>query len=403
MTNVVVLAAEVLTAEALTEEALADVRVALAVEALARLALAKGALAECLMLQAELSAVSRVTVYLAMADGDWSLRCDDESCCCVVERVAAICVECVDEAASIASKCRGCCHGTVMSEWYDGTQWTVMVKLMIAMMIAIPRPWPDLRIATTLESAVVSRPARAGCGRAADDASIAIMELLSPKDRRPTLTHKSAHYPTSYCTGDSSSVFPHLWGRETRGAVWSVDMHRGHWGPDSGRPPLLKRGGSMRLIYAQRRTMDPMRRSSMWCSKPHTEWCKYVKQQRRSRILLYTPSCHLGGNCNSKQKLICEVRCELLACAADTNNVNGNSGHCSIECGESSCGESSCGSGCRETIREETGCASRFRESSCRETSRESSCCEPSCRLDCELSCERELPSCCSGQKGRSR
>jgi hypothetical protein len=99
----------VLAAEALTDEALA-------VEALAERALAEEALAECLMLPAELSAMSRVTEYLATTDGRWLLLREGESCGCVVERVVASCVACADEAALSGSKrCVCCCHWTMMS------------------------------------------------------------------------------------------------------------------------------------------------------------------------------------------------------------------------------------------------------------------------------------------------
>ena len=74
--------------------------------------------------------------------------------------------------------------GTVMSRLSDGTQWTVMVKLVIAMMqIAIPRPWSDLRYATTSESARrarVPREERECAANAGED-----MELFFPKhDKR---------------------------------------------------------------------------------------------------------------------------------------------------------------------------------------------------------------------------
>jgi hypothetical protein len=99
-----------LATEALTNEALA-------VEALAERALAEEALAECLMLPAELSAMSRVTEYLAKADGCWLLLREGESCGRVVERIVASCVACADEAAfSDSKRCVCCCHWTMMSE-----------------------------------------------------------------------------------------------------------------------------------------------------------------------------------------------------------------------------------------------------------------------------------------------
>ena len=67
--NVTALAMDALTVLALAEEALTGRVMALAMEALAGKALAEEAMAELLMLPAELSAMSRLTVLRMTVDG----------------------------------------------------------------------------------------------------------------------------------------------------------------------------------------------------------------------------------------------------------------------------------------------------------------------------------------------
>ena len=189
----------VLLRAAQAEGVLAAVVVALAVAALAMLALAEAALA-FVMLPAECSAVSMKTVYLATVDGGGlPLRClrgASSSCtstCCHLKALGV--TRMLLEAATGRSKyC-----GTVMSRLSDGTQWTVMVKLVIAMMqIAIPRPWSDLRcyhVRKRASSACPTRGARVRRERGRGHGTVL------PKTRQET-RHESAH---NYTRGSMGS------------------------------------------------------------------------------------------------------------------------------------------------------------------------------------------------------